>query len=511
MKNIDELLEEIHLREEDYEMFQEEPVTDEELQEIKNRVLEVVRKEQVEEGVIEGATVTDLEKKRRRKIKRWILPLVATLAIGSSLAAGVASGNLSEIFNVIFGENTANIGDSGLELGISDTQQGITLNVQGIVGDKQNAIILFDLEKEEGESFKGNNIEFGKLKFKVEEKKSFKGWNPFKLYSTTESSGSFGWGLIDESYQEPDKLIFKLDATLDQNLIGAEGILEIEDMIEVQTGYWDSAVNLEDFFEAHPELLSQISIPIPEDFMHYTSEEELKYEGYTADEIKKIMDNVPTRGLPSRNLNLDLYPEFKSNWRIDNIGFIDNQLHIRMSGTGDKHYTPSFKDASGNEVEMTYNLTTYSSSEEREDISKGYYIYDIKDVEALNKVKLSTYFSKEFQTTKGKWQVRFKIDINNQEKSIKTDQTIPWIENMSLEIEEMKLSNLSLQVTYKGKKLYNYPKVNVRFKDGKEQEAFRHGATYGDNMAECTYAFTVPIDVSEVEAIIINEVEIKVE
>lgn len=166
MKHIDELLEEIHLREEDYEMFQEEPVTDEELQEIKNRVLEVVRKEKVGEDIVAEATVTELEKKRRRKIKRWILPLVATLAIGSSLAAGVASGNLSEIFHVIFGENTANIGDSGLELGISDTQQGITLNVQGIVGDKQNAIILFDLTKEEGESFKGNNIEFGKLNFK---------------------------------------------------------------------------------------------------------------------------------------------------------------------------------------------------------------------------------------------------------------------------------------------------------------------------------------------------------
>ena len=503
MKNIDELLEEIHLREEDYEMFQDEPVTDEELQEIKNRVLEVVRKEQVTE-------VTDLENKKRRKARRWILPLVATLAIGTSLVAGVASGNLGEIFNVIFGENTANIGESGLELGISDRQQGITLNVQGIVGDKQNAIILFDLEKEDGEPFKGNDIKFGKLNFQVEEKKSLKGWNPFKFYSTTESSGRFGWGPIDEGYQEPSKLIFKLDATLNQELIGSEGILEIEDMTEVQTGYWDSAVNLEDFFEAHPSLLSQASIPMPEELLHYTSAEELKYEGYTEDKIKKIMDNIPTRALPSRNLNLDLYPEFESNWRVDNIGFIDNQLHIRMSGTGDKHYTPAFKDASGNEVEMTYNITTYSSSEEREDIVGGYYIYDIKDIEALKKVKLGSSFSKEFQTTQGKWQVRFQIDIKNQEKRITTDQTIPWIDDMSLTIEKMKLSNLSLQVTYKGGNLHNYPKVNVRFKDGKEQEAFRHGATYRENLTECTYAFTAPIDVLQVEAIIINEVEIKV-
>lgn len=516
MKKIDELLEHIQLREEDYEMFQEEPVTDEELQEIKNRVLEGVRKEQIEKEQVQKEQIADLatpelETKIKRKRKRWILPLVATLAIGSSLVAEVANGNLGEIFHVIFGENTANIGDSGLELGISDTKQGITLNVQGIVGDKQNAILLFDIEKEEEQPFIGNNIEFGKLNFKVEEKKSLKGWNPFKLYSTTESSGSFGWGLIDEGYQQPNRLTFKLDATLDQNLIGAEGILEIEDITEIESGDWESEVDLVAFFKAHPELLSQVSIPMPEELIHYSSTEELKYEGYTADEIEEIMNDIPKRGLSSKNLGLDLYPEFESNWIVDNIGFIGDQLHIRMSGAGRKHYTPAFKDASGNEVEMTYNITTYSSSEEGEGVSGGYYVYNIKDIEALNKVRLSTYFSKEIETIKGKWQVRFKIDIKNQEKNIQTDQTIPWIEDTKLEIEEMKLSNLSLKVTYKGGKLHNYPRVYVQFKDGKEQEAFRHGATYGENMAECTYAFAAPIDVSEVEAIRINEVEIPVE
>ena len=523
MKRIDELLEHVQLREEDYDRFKEEIVTDEELQEIKNKVLESIKKEQIqttgEEQIdtnhIEANETINvgeikLEMKKKRKMKRWFLSLVATLMIGSSLVAGVANGNLSEIFHVIFGENTANIGESGLELGISDTQQGITLNVQGMVGDKQNAILLFDIEKEEGKCFRGNDIKFGKLNFKVEEKKSVKGWNPFKLFSITESNGSFGWGLIEDKYQKPDKLTFKLDATLNQNLIGAEGLLEIEDMIEVDSREWESEVDLVAFFKTHPQLINQASIPMPEELIHYSSEEELKYEGYTPDEIKDIMNDIPKRGLPSRKLNLDLYPEFETNWRIDNIGFADNQLHIRMSGTGDRSYTPSFKDAEGNEIEMIYNITTYSSREDGEGISSGYYVYNIQDIEDLEHVKLSTYLQKEIETIKGKWQVRFKIDIQSEEKNIQTDQTIPWINGMNLEIEEMKLSNLSLKVIYKGGRLQNYPRVYVHFKDGTKQEAFRHGATYEENRADCTYAFTAPIDVSEVEAIRINEVEIKV-
>lgn len=516
MKYIDELLEEINLREEDYEAFQDEQVTDEELQEIKNRVLEEVRKEQIEdEGILKNNQVTDLKNGKRRKKKRWILPLVATLAIGTTLIARVTSGNLDQMFNSIFGENTAYIGESGVELGVSDTQQGITLNVQGIVGDKESAIILFDLTKEDGENFKGNSIGFGELKFQVQEKGVFKGWNPFKFFKKrvkeTGSFTSYGWGLIDEVYQKPDKLTFKLDATLDKNLIGSKGVLEVEDVIEVQTGYWDSEVSLVDFFEAHPELLSQSSIPMPEDLLTYTSEEELKYKGYTEDEIKEIMNRLPKKALPSRNLNLDLYPEFQTNCRIDNIGFIDNQLHIRTSGTGRPDYSPGFKDKLDNKIETVYDITKYSNNKGGERVFTGYYVYDIKDIEHLSQLKVSTWFSKKLQITQGKWKVRFKIDIKNQEKIIKTDQTIPGMNHTNLTIKEMAFSNLSLKVIYQGQSMSNIPSVKIKFKDGRKQEVFQHSSIYEENQSECTYAFTEPIDTSQVEAIIINEVEIKVE
>ena len=503
MKRIDELLESIELREEDYEMITEESLTESELDEIKEMVLKTVKKEK---------EVIDFKDIKRRKSKRWVLLLVATLAIGGSLIAGVTSENLGEVFKVIFGENASNIGESGLELGISDTQQGITLNVQGIVGDKQNAIILFDIEKSEGESFKGNDIQFGKLSFRVKKGWEFKGWNPFKGFSRVESSSSYGCRRIDEAYQMPNQRIFQLDATLDETLIGKEAVLEITDIIEVQQGDWESEVDLVDFFKKHPGYLEQATIPMPQDLLTYMSEEELKYEGYQEKEIENIIVNIPKRALPSRNLDLDLYPELKSNWKVDNIGFVEGKLHIRMYGVGNPAYTPSFKDALGNEVEMTYNITVTSSSDNQdEDISVGYYVYDIKDIEALSQVKLSSWFQKEIKQNQGTWQVPFTIDIKNQEKQIITNQEIPWYNNTYLTIKEMKLSNLSLQVTYVGEKAYGMPKMKIKFKDGREQEGFRQGGSREKNQIECIYTFGVPIDISEVESIKINEVEIQVE
>lgn len=105
----------------------------------------------------------------------------------------------------------------------------------------------------------------------------------------------------------------------------------------------------------------------------------------------------------------------------------------------------------------------------------------------------------------------FTIDIKNQEKLIATNQEIPWYNDTYLTIKDMKLSNLSLQMTYVGEKIYGIPKMKIKFKDGTEQETFRQASTHGENQRECTYTFGVPIDISEVESIKINEVEIQVE
>lgn len=532
MKKIDELLSEVNLKEEDYELFEEETILEEEMADIREKVFAALekskateiqetagvskkdnnKKENEEKEVMDGADkkVMVLKDKKRRKTKKWILPLVATLALGSSLIAGVSGGDLSGLFEGIFGEHTSNIGESGLILGISDKQQGISLNVEGMVGDKQNAIILFNLEKEGDKVFQGNSIKFGELKFEVEENK-FKGWNPFKSYGTSSSSYSYGWQVIDKDNEEKDKRVIKLDASLDQELIGKKATLTIKDIIEVEEDYWDSEVNLAEFLRQHLEQMDIKTITMPEELLTHVSAEELRHEGHNEQEIKEIMNNIPKRALPEGNLDLDLYPSFEGNWKVDNIGFIENQLHIRMSGTGNNHYRPDFKDALGNEAEMTYNITTYSTSEKGEGISQGYYVYDIKDLETLSQMKVSSWFQKEISKTEGTWQVEFTIDIKNQEKHITTDKTIPWGDGTQLIIKEIVLSNLSLQVTYSGQQERSFPKAIVKFKDGTESQAYRQAASYGENQSECIYAFQYPIDIEEVDSIMINEVEIKPE
>lgn len=55
-----------------------------------------------------------------------------------------------------------------------------------------------------------------------------------------------------------------------------------------------------------------------------------------------------------------------------------------------------------------------------------------------------------------------------------------------------------------------YPRVKVRFKDGTEMESFQGSTLYEEKRMVSTYIFKMPIDVTQVEAIMINETEITV-
>ena len=432
--------------------------------------------------------------------KRAIMLIAATLLLLSlvTLAANVANGNVEKMFEVIFGKETKNIGESGLELGISDTKEGMTLNVQGIVGDNNTMTMLFDLNNEKGESFQGNHIAFGKLNFNVEgQSPRSLGWSLFRTYQATEYSSSFGWGLIDKAYQTPTKRVFKLDANLNKDLIDKQATLEITDIIEGEMGEWFSEVNLGDYLKVYPQYIEQKAI-------------------LTQQEVVGGSDEVadgPQRILESKKLDIILYPEESTDWKIDNIGFVDGELHIRMYGKEEGPYCPGFVDEQGNEVEMTYNVTSYyGEKEEEENNVTGYYVYAIKDLEELSKLRVKSYFMKKLKTTPGHWQVTFNIAIKNQEKVIDVKEAIPYKMEQFLKVEQMKLSNLSLLVSYKGKNVKGaMPIPQILFRDGRlEKLQYNNSTTRVGDRLTVSYAFEVPVLIDEVEAILINGVKIEV-
>jgi hypothetical protein len=489
MKRVDELLSQIELKKEDYDLIQEEALSEEEMKELQKIVLNTIKQEQ------EGGGKEKIRRNTKiQKIKRWILPLVASAAITSTVIASVNNVSISQIFKDFFSEESTNIGESGKIVGITDSNQGITLNIQGIVGDNKTAVVMFDLTKEDGTAFSGNNVEFGKLDYTIAGK-----------------SVAGSYHVINQEKQSTVQRTLSLKPLLfnemPENFVGSEATVKITDIIEIEEGYWKPEINLADYLEQHPECLDQQPIAMSEIFLkHAVTEEELIDSGYNQSRISKIMNTQPKQGIDDKKLNLALYGGKQKEWTIDNIGFVDGQLHIRMSGKIESDYLPGFKDAAGNEVQMTWSGGHNINS------VKGisYYIFDIKDLENLKKATMTSYFQKELGTIKGQWEVPFTMDFKSNEKTIKTEQTISRSGAKALTIDEMILSNLALHVTYSGDEFETIPRARLVFKDGTEKE-IPGGASFDKGQAICSYRFEAPIEIANVAAIKLNDVEVRIE
>ncbi len=95
--------------------------------------------------------------KRRRPVLRTALiaaAMAAVLVVGAG-AAGVLP-NPTDVFAPLFGGAAAQtevIGKIGHPIGASDSDGGITISADAIMGDEYNAVIVYTLTREDGERF----------------------------------------------------------------------------------------------------------------------------------------------------------------------------------------------------------------------------------------------------------------------------------------------------------------------------------------------------------------------
>lgn len=87
--------------------------------------------------------------KKRRPMRRIALVMAAALAIliGTASATG-ALKSLAEIFSPVLGSSEEQIelmGVMGQSIGVSDTDNGITITADGIIGDKYNACVVYTI------------------------------------------------------------------------------------------------------------------------------------------------------------------------------------------------------------------------------------------------------------------------------------------------------------------------------------------------------------------------------
>ena len=95
--------------------------------------------------------------KRRRPVFRTAL-IAAVMAVVLAVGAGAAGvlPSPTEVFAPLFGGAAAQtevIDKIGRPIGASDTDNGITITAEAIMGDQYNAVIVYTLTRDDGERF----------------------------------------------------------------------------------------------------------------------------------------------------------------------------------------------------------------------------------------------------------------------------------------------------------------------------------------------------------------------
>lgn len=126
--------------------------------EYKDMLSELHFSEEQKENMVDRLMRAQLEpvqpKKRRRPIGRTVAAIAAVAAVMSMGAGAVYSGLASDAFSAIFGtEQTEIIDKIGKPLGVSDTDAGITVTADAILGDEHNLNVVFTLTKDDGSSW----------------------------------------------------------------------------------------------------------------------------------------------------------------------------------------------------------------------------------------------------------------------------------------------------------------------------------------------------------------------
>ena len=105
-----------------------------------------------------GESAPQLEKPRGRKSR---LPRVAAVGVAAALVLGIGAGasgvfkTAGEAFSGVFGPtaDTEIIDQIGRPIGASDTDNGVTVTADAIIGDKYHYAITYSIVRDDGEAF----------------------------------------------------------------------------------------------------------------------------------------------------------------------------------------------------------------------------------------------------------------------------------------------------------------------------------------------------------------------
>ncbi|MGB4438160.1 MAG: hypothetical protein WBJ13_02820 [Sedimentibacter sp.] len=149
-----------------------------------------------------------------------------------------------------------------------------------------------------------------------------------------------------------------------------------------------------------------------------------------------------------------------------------------------------------------------------------YYMFDIKDMEALKNYDFKYSTVNKIKTTVGDWSVSFKADYNNTTTTttINVNKEVE-IEGKRYNIQNIKISPISLNVKLNNNIKDNLANsshnlndaVKVIMKDGSVVELSGWGASTNTLTSTINLIFKQPVDMSKIDIVKIVDVEVYVQ
>lgn len=205
------------------------------------------------------------------------------------------------------------------------------------------------------------------------------------------------------------------------------------------------------------------------------------YELERLEELKKInsehylmrkedLESRPKVLLAKGNLNLELISGDTS-CVIDNMGFIDGKLHIRMSGPGLENTQLEVYDQTGEEVYATYHTGSTNTLEDGTKEKEAYRIFEIPSVEALKSYTFKVKHRGIVEQWTGPWEISLDILKNQEMRVIPVNKIIPYSIDEQALLKEIKIDKTSLVLVLdqiKSTSNNEELKIKVKFNDGSE-------------------------------------------
>lgn len=342
------------------------------------------------------------------------------------------------------------------------------------------------------------------------------GYLAFVYDQAEEDNGVFVSGSASSSFSECKvdntpayKKYFLQEGSVNEPIEG-DMVLSFGEYMEYKDVEYTPAVDLIAYLNAHKnDTLKTEPLEMDEDEKEHLASLKAEDEAYYNHYLEYLAKR-PKAVLTEGGLKLKLADEMPHYW-VDNIGFIDGQLHIRLMGdTTDEEYRIELINEQGDFAPMTYGTGQSETDENGNTTSMSYGAYDIKDVDALKQYTM--HLTGTVPNVKIEDSFDFELKIApNAAKTIAVDKTISLSKEETPVLKSIALTDLSVVLELAGIKEEmedDFP-ITLIMKDGKTvKQRYSDATRVGKDTA--TIIYHLSDEVTEIDKISVGGVEISV-